>query len=170
MRQIRRNFGKENEHQIFNTLRQSCKSAYYTPKEIINFMYRYLVEVCNFKGGEILEPACGHGAFFEYIPDNIRSTSNITGIEMDILTSKLVATAYQDVNILNQKLQDVDFTDKKYDLIIGNPPYSSEVITDILMPDISGFTVHHYFIAKCIRLLKDHGLLAFVMPSFFMDI
>lgn len=67
MREIRNNFGKEREHEVFNTLRHSCKSAYYTPKEVINFMYRYLVEVCDFKGGAILEPSCGNGTFFEHI-------------------------------------------------------------------------------------------------------
>ena len=170
MREIRHNFGKEREHEVFNTLRQSCKSAYYTPKEIISFMYRYLIDVCNFKGGEILEPACGSGAFFEYMPDSIKSGSNVTGVEMDILTSKLARASYPDIKILNQKIQDVDFTGKQYDLIIGNPPFSDEVIKDEAMQDISGYTIHHYFIAKCMRLLKNDGILAFVLPSCYMDI
>ena len=37
------------------------------------------------------------------------------------------------------------------------------------MSDISGYSIHNYFIAKCVRLLNDDGILAFVMPSFFMD-
>ena len=170
MREIRGNFGKDKEHEVFNTLRQSCKSAYYTPNEVIDFMYRYLTEVCNFKGGEILEPACGHGAFFERMPENIKTNSNITGIEMDILTSKLAQSIYPEIKIINRPLQNVDFTAKKYDLIIGNPPYSDELITDEKMPDLASYTIHHYFTAKCMRLLKDDGILAFVLPAFYMDI
>jgi hypothetical protein len=168
--EIRNNFGKDREHEVFNTLRHSCKSAYYTPKEVINFMYRYLVEVCNFKGGEILEPSCGNGTFFEHMPTELKTRSKITGVEMDILTSKLVQGIYPDIKIINQQIQDIDFNDKKYDLIIGNPPYSAEVMTDEQMPDLNGYTIHHYFIAKCVRLLNDEGILAFVMPSFYMDI
>jgi 2-polyprenyl-3-methyl-5-hydroxy-6-metoxy-1,4-benzoquinol methylase len=170
MREIRQNFGKEREHEVFNTLRHSCKSAYYTPKEVISFMYRYLSEVCNFSGGEILEPACGNGVFFEHMPDNIKSNSNITGIEMDFLTAKLVKHIYPSINIINKKIQDVDFTGKKYDLIIGNPPYSDEIMVDETMPDLAGYTIHHYFTAKCMRLLKDDGILAFVLPAYYMDI
>lgn len=170
MYQIRQNFGKEREHEIFNTLRQSCKSAYYTPVEVISFMYRYLTEVCNFKGGDILEPACGNGVFFEHMPNNIKANSNITGIEMDILTSKLVQNIYPDINIINKPIQEVDFANKKYDLIIGNPPYSNETMVDSSMPDLNGLTIHHYFTAKCMRLLKDDGILVFVLPAYFMDI
>lgn len=170
MREIRYNFGKEREHEVFNTLRQSCKSAYYTPKEVIKFMYRYLSEVCHFEGGDILEPACGNGAFFEYMPSDIKANSNITGIEMDILTSKLVNGIYPDIKIINDQIQNIDFSGKKYDLIIGNPPYGSEIMTDAEMPDLNGYTIHHYFTAKCMRLLKDNGILAFVLPAYFMDI
>ena len=170
MRAIRANFGAEQEKDVLENLKQSTKSAYYTPKEVIRFIYRYLEQVCGFKGGEILEPSCGNGAFFEYIPDSIRENSNITGVEYDILTSKLVKGIYPNVEIINNGLQNINFGDKKYDLIIGNPPYSDEKMSDDYMPDLNGYTIHHYFTAKCMRLLKDDGILAFVLPSFYMDI
>ncbi len=132
-------------------------------------MYRYLEQVCNFTGGDILEPSCGNGAFFEYMPEHIKANSKITAVEYDTLTAKLVGSLYPDIEVINQPLQEVDFSNKKYDLIIGNPPYSAEKITDRYMEDISGYTIHNYFIAKAVRLLNDNGLLAFVMPSFFMD-
>ena len=170
MRAIRANFGIEREKEVLEVLRQSTKSAYYTPKEVINFIYRYLEQVCNFKGGDILEPSCGNGAFFEYMPEQIRANSKITGVEYDILTSKLVKGIYPNAEIINNGLQNIDFGTKKYDLVIGNPPYSDEKMTDDFMPDLNGDTIHHYFIAKCMRVLKEDGILAFVMPSFYMDI
>lgn len=170
MHSIRGVFGEDREREVFNTLRHSCKSAYYTPPELVKFMYRYLVEVCKFKGGSILEPSCGNGVFFEHMPDDVRNNSHITGVEMDLLTSKIVQGIYPEVEVINQPIQEVNFENKKYDLIIGNPPYGYEVITDEAMPDISNYTIHHYFIAKCIRLLEDGGILAFVVPSFCLDI
>lgn len=170
MHSIRQVFGKEREHEVFNTLRLSCKSAYYTPPEIVQFMYRYLMEVCQFKGGDVLEPACGNGVFFEHMPESIINNSNLTGVEMDLVTSKIVQAIYPDTYILNDSLQSINFNDKAYDLVIGNPPYGGEKITDLSMPDISNYTIHHYFAAKCIRLLKKNGILAFVLPSYFFDI
>lgn len=169
MHSIRANVGREAEKQTLESLRNTSSSAYYTPKEVVNFMYKYLSQVCKFTGGDILEPACGNGTFFEHMPENIKSNSQITGIEYDILTSKLVSKIYPEANIINSGLQDVNFDSKKYDLIIGNPPYGKEIIEDTAMQDISGYSIHNYFIAKCTRLLKDNGILAFVMPSFFMD-
>ncbi|MBY0379681.1 MAG: SAM-dependent methyltransferase [Burkholderiales bacterium] len=170
MNAIRGIAGKEREHEIFNILRHSCKSAYYTPKEIVTFMYRYVTEVCSFTGGDILEPACGNGVFFEHMPESIMSDSIITGVEMDFITSKIVKCIYPKINIMNNSLQNINFAGKAYDLIIGNPPYSGEKIIDLVMPDISNYTIHHYFAAKGVRLLKKNGILAFVLPSYFFDI
>ncbi len=170
MSSIRTIFDESLENQVFTTLKNSCRSAYYTPKEVVQFMYRYLFEICQFDGGTILEPSCGNGVFFEYMPEHILNNSQITGVEMDLLTSKLVKSIYPSIEIINQPLQNVNFNDKKYDLIIGNPPYSAEVIIDPLMEDISNYTIHHYFTAKCIRLLNENGILAFVLPSYFFDI
>lgn len=167
MRGIRANFGAEQA--IVENMKQSVKSAYYTPEIVIKFIYRYLQNVCNFTDGDILEPACGHGGFFEHMPADMRANSKITGVDYDIVTSKIAQAIYPDVNIINNGLQNVDFNGAKFDLIIGNPPYSDEKVQDLAMPDLDGFTIHNYFIAKCVRLLKDDGLLVFVMPSFFMD-
>ena len=170
MRAIRANFGIEKEKDILENLRISTKSAYYTPKELIIFIYRYLQQVCNFKGGDILEPSCGNGAFFEHMPSDIMANSNITGVEYDILTSRLVKGIYPHINIINDGLQNINFTGLKYDLIIGNPPYGDLKMQDIYMPDLNDYTIHHYFTAKCVRLLKDNGVLVFVLPSFYLDI
>lgn len=170
MRAIRANFGAQREKSVLESLRNSSNSAYYTPKEVINFIYRYVTQVCKFTGGDVLEPSCGNGAFFEYMPNEIRSNSNITGIEYDTLTAKLVQSIYPDVNIINDGLQNIDLSCKKYDLIVGNPPYSAEKITDNFMPDLNGYSIHHYFVAKCMRLLKNNGIMALVVPSFYMDI
>ncbi len=169
MRAIRANVGVDKEKTTLESLRNTSSSAYYTPQAVIDFMYRYLEQVCNFKGGDILEPSCGNGAFFEYMPEHIKANSKITAVEYDTLTAKLVGTLYADIEVINQPLQEVNFSNKKYDLIIGNPPYSAEKVNDTAMEDISGYTIHNYFIARAVRLLKDNGLLAFVMPSFFMD-
>ncbi|MBX9868132.1 MAG: SAM-dependent methyltransferase [Burkholderiales bacterium] len=170
MRAIRANFGAAREKEVLESLRNSSSSAYYTPKEVINFIYRYVSQVCKFTVGDILEPSCGNGAFFEYMPNEIRSNSTITGVEYDTLTAKLVQSLYPDVAIINDGLQNIDFSGKKYDLIVGNPPYSAEKITDSFMPDLDGYSIHHYFVAKCMCLLKDNGIMALVVPSFYMDI
>ena len=35
--------------------------------------------------------------------------------------------------------------------------------------DLSHLRIHHYFVAKCMRLLKKGGVLAMVLPRYFLD-
>ena len=119
MHAIRANFGTNKEKDVLESLRSTSQSAYYTLPEIITFIYGYLIEVCNFKGGDILEPSCGNGAFFEHMPVLLSSNSNVIGVEYDTLTSQLVSRIYPKIKIINNSLQKVDFAEQKFDLIIG---------------------------------------------------
>jgi len=48
-------------------------------------------------------------------------------------------------------------------------PYSSQIVEDIYYKDLSHLAIHHFFVAKCARLLKDNGIIAMVLPLFFLD-
>lgn len=56
-----------------------------------------------------------------------------------------------------------------FDLIIGNPPYGREIILDDNHADLAALRIHHYFVAKCMRLLAPGGILAMVLPRYFLD-
>src|SRR5690349_20236409 len=47
------------------SLKKTLKNAYYTPREIVTFMYDFLMAE-GFTGGNILEPSIGNGIFIEY--------------------------------------------------------------------------------------------------------
>ncbi len=66
----------------WESLRKSTSTAYYTPVPIIRYCWQ-IVEQLGFTSGDILEPTCGVGSFFEYMPEAIRKRSNITGIELE---------------------------------------------------------------------------------------
>ncbi|MBN9344388.1 MAG: hypothetical protein BGO76_08505 [Caedibacter sp. 38-128] len=149
------------------SLKQTLKSAYYTPAFLVQFIYDWL-SIYGFKGGAILEPAVGHGAFIENMPKSIREQSTITTIEKDRLTSDIVQTLYPDLNHYTMGFEEY-YTQDSFDLIVGNPPYGSQIVEDKHHADLQHHCIHHYFVAKCMRLLKEGGILAMVLPSFFLD-
>ena len=59
--------------------------------------------------------------------------------------------------------------EQKFDLVIGNPSYGSQKLSDSQHQDLKNFCIHHYFAAKGMRLLKPGGLLAMVLPAYFLD-
>lgn len=149
------------------SLKQTLKNAYYTPKPLVEFIYQWLT-CYGFKGGAILEPAVGNGIFIEQMPDVTKNKSHITAIELDKITSDITQQLYPTIELHQCAFENYQ-PNKQFDLIIGNPPYGANKVKDTHHADLSAYCIHHYFVAKSMRLLKEGGLLAMVLPAFFMD-
>ncbi|MBX9706190.1 MAG: N-6 DNA methylase [Gammaproteobacteria bacterium] len=147
-------------------LHKSTSTGYFTPDLLIDFIYK-AVQHLGFTGGKVLEPACGHGAFFERMPETMRQKSQITGIELEPLSAAMAKALYPDVKIVTGSFQ--YFHESEFDLIIGNPPYARFKAFDKKHPDLKEEMIHHYFVAKSARLLKENGLLAMIVPCYVLD-
>jgi type I restriction-modification system DNA methylase subunit len=145
---------------------KSTSTGYFTPPFLIDFIYQ-LVQKLGFKHGKILEPACGHGAFFERMPKAMRDKSTITGVELEKMSAAIAKALYPDIEIIHKGFH--HFHEGEFDLIIGNPPYASFTVFDQEHADLSDEMIHHYFVAKSVRLLKEGGLLAMVVPCYILD-
>ena len=163
---------KELKHSLsdakIESIKNSTSSAYYTPSLLVKFMWSMLSRL-GFKGGDILEPAAGIGAFLDNMPKPIYNNSRINAVEMDLLTSQILVAKYPKLNISCAGFENINYGNKKYDLIISNPPYSSQLAEDIYYKDLSHLAIHHFFVAKSARLLKRNGIIAMVVPQFFLD-
>ena len=150
------------------SIKQSTNSAYYTPELLIKFIWSMLSRL-GFKGGDILEPGVGIGSFLDHIPTDIKDNSKIDAVEMDLLTSQILAKKYEDLTISCTGFENLNYGNKKYDPVILNPPYSSQLVEDIYYKDLSHLAIYHFFVAKSARLLKEGGIIAMVLPQFFLD-
>ena len=150
------------------SIKNSTNSAYYTPELLVKFMWATLSRL-GFSGGDVLEPASGIGAFLEDMPEHIYNNSKIDTVEMDVLTSQILAAKYPKLGTSCAGFEYLNYGSKKYDLIISNPPYSSQIVEDIYYKDLSHLAIHHFFVAKSARLLKKNGIIAMVLPQFFLD-
>lgn len=152
---------------------------YYTPIPIVEAMWS-LAYKHGFKGGKILEPSCGIGRFLKYV-DPATSTVDAFEFSKDNNTSFLIAKAcYPWANITNNYFESIFYADNKrvvpvpsYDLVIGNPPYGtfSGFYSGKKMEGryFNGNTYDQYFIWAGVELLKQGGLLIFIIPSTFLD-
>lgn len=152
---------------------------YYTPYPVVEAMWS-LVYRYGFKGGRILEPSCGVGRFLKYVDPSV-CTVDAFEYSKDNNTSFLIAKAcYPFVNITNDYFESIFYQNNKrvtiepsYDLVIGNPPYGA--FTGLYSGDkregkyFKGTTYDQYFIWAGIELLKQGGLLCFIIPSTFLD-
>lgn len=146
-------------------------SAFYTPKIIVDTIYKSLERMGinnddNLK--EILEPSAGNGAFLSFASNHLKNYQ-FTTVEKNELSNNFLEFLYPKENILPAtEFQNINYN-KKFDAIIGNPPYGNERLADLNDKDLSGLSLHNYFLAKSQKLLKDDGICAFVVSSYFMD-
>lgn len=122
---------------------------------------------------DILEPSFGSGQFIDIVIKLLgKKKTNIFGTELYKDLFDCVKKKYYSNN--NIQLLNQDFltwnTDKKFDLIVGNPPYfemelnlkQKKFFKDIISGRVN---IYSLFIFKSIQLLKPNGKLIFVIPT-----
>lgn len=147
---------------------------YFTPPKTVNHCVEFLNPYMN-SVQSILEPSCGSCEFIialnrEY-PDK-----HITGIEYNEIIynaiKHLEEENVQSINIIQEDF--LKFNDeRKFDLIIGNPPYFVMSKKDISKKYYDYFegrpNIFILFIIKSLCMLTHNGILSFVLPKNFMN-
>ena len=141
-----------------------------------------MISMVNPTHGDIfLEPCGGDGMFIdallEHSPKIHIDTCDLDLSAVEIMRSKyagLPNVAVRTADTLTDKLFDEYSNHGYYDKIIGNPPYGGwqehERRSD-LKRKFKGFYVketYTLFLLRCISLLKEKGVLSFIIPDTFL--
>src|SRR5271168_2433775 len=149
------------------SLARVTQYAHFTPEFIVRFIWRALSRM-GFFGGRVLEPGCGTGLFFALMPEALEDKTTLTGVEMDPITARITKLLHP-----NARIRAEDFTKARiaetYDLVIGNPPFSSRTVRADDPAGRLSLSLHDYFIARSIERLRPGGLAAFVTSRWTMD-
>lgn len=149
--------------------RKSILNAHYTSPAVVSSMWDAIGRL-GFTSGRVLEPSVGVGNFFGFMPKAMRGGAKLFGVELDHLTSRIVAALYPRAQIAKSTgFQDYQIPSGYFDLAVGNPPFGSEPIVDEDRSPYSGFSIHNYFFAKSIDKLREGGLLVMVVSHSFLD-
>lgn len=147
----------------------SARDAYYTPKLVIDSIYQALDQL-GFNNDshqkEIFEPSLGTGKFIAHAPSD--KNYRFMGTELDPISANISQFLYPNQVIQNTALENHQFY-QEYDAFVGNPPYGNHKIYSFYDKELSNESVHNYFLGKAIKELKDDGIGAFVVSSWFMD-
>ncbi|EJB88952.1 eco57I restriction-modification methylase family protein [Helicobacter pylori Hp H-18] len=153
----------------FRRAYSSTRDAYYTPKLVIDSIYQALDRLGfnqNNHPKEIFEPSLGTGKFIAHVPSD--KNYRFMGTELDPTSASISQFLYPNQVIQNTALENHPFH-QDYDAFVGNPPYGNHKVYSSNDAELSNESAHNYFLGKAIKELKDDGIGAFVVSSWFMD-
>jgi|LWDU01.1.fsa_nt_gi adenine-specific DNA-methyltransferase len=142
---------------------------YFTPQLIVDYMIS--LSSIN-KKSTILEPSSGKGVFIDTLVKG--GYKNIIGYEVDAALSE------NSPFVINESFVSVNI-DKKFNLIIGNPPYirwknlepelKEELNNNNLWNEYANSLCDYsyIFIIKSVELLKNGGELIFITPEYWLN-
>lgn len=155
--------------------------SYYTPIKLIYEMVKFISNKVS--GKDLLEPSAGDGRFIDEL---IKLKFNIDSVELIKEKSNYISNKFNSENVtsINEDFMDYCFRcKKKYDIIIGNPPYinkkllneeqkerSRELYREFNLPYATFSNLWVSFILGAIRLIKEHGTIFFILPHEFLQV
>lgn len=150
-------------------LNKNKYGQYFTSPIIAEFMVSL---ISKSKNASILEPSCGLGVFLDSLTKS--GFINLDAYEID----KTLKTKYDCIKYKSFISASIE---KKYDVIIGNPPYIrwknlEQELKDELCNNYiwnkyfnSLCDYFYFFILKSIELLNDNGELIFICPEYWLN-
>jgi len=159
---------------------EKATGSFYTPDTLINYMVAYARD--RIVPLNILEPSAGDGRFVPLLKE---FNCPITLIELEKTKTDILHEIFDNEceiigsDFLNYAIKH----DKKYDLIIGNPPYISKKSVPSDQRNASLDLIKHFeleetlfqniwvsFILGSLKLLSDNGAIFFILPFEFLQV
>jgi len=163
---------------IKNASEDKLRGGFYTPNPIAAFILKWA-----FNGNQeldILEPSCGDGVFLEEIQKRGYQYNSVIAVEYD----ESEAEKSRNIGLADSKVIHSDFHDfcintkKRFDLIIGNPPYiryqyfdkqqqkfAAEIFDKANLKYSKLTNAWVSFVVGSSLLLKEQGKIGFVLPA-----
>jgi hypothetical protein len=103
------------------------------------------------------------GHFISAMPSELRARAEITAVELDPVTARILHHIHPDVTPHGGTgFERVDLPPNWFDLAISNVPFGDISVHDPHIPAALRAQVHDYFLAKALRLVRPGGLVVFL--------
>jgi N12 class adenine-specific DNA methylase/predicted RNA methylase len=154
----------------YESARASVNNSHYTSPVVIEAMWAAL-ERMGFTGGRVLEPAAGIGHFIGAMPLALAEKSRVCAVEIDRLSGRILRALYapSGVDVHIAPFEKTRFSAHWFDLVIGNVPFGKYKAASLENCVYANFSIHNYFIARALDLVRPGGLVCLITSSHTME-
>ena len=157
--------------------------AWYTPEPLVDLVVEHVVTADKFNAGRfagrtgtpvrVLDPACGDARFLEAVSvrlDALGVRSELYGVDIDQAAVDAARRRCPGASIVLADALDREWCEGPFDLVIGNPPFRSQLAASTARGGASRHGGGPYadaaveFLALAGELVAVDGRLAFVLP------
>lgn len=166
---------------------RKSRGVYFTPTVVVEKLCQRLFDGNDIAGKNVLDPCCGTGNFILQLPSEI-SYDKVYGNDLDSVSVKIARINYalkygiSDADVIYAHISEGDYLSydksRKYDFIIGNPPWGYE-FSDSQKENLRskyksaiGTNIESYdvFVEQALMNLRLGGLLSFVLPEAILNV
>ena len=150
--------------------------AWYTPAELIDIVIDAVLSdfvVCDSRTIRVLDPACGDGRFLIAVATRLRDLGGrveLTGCDID--STALDQISDSSIRQVHADALTYEWGDERFDIVIGNPPFLSQMAAGTTRGGASRHGGGPYmdaaaeFLALAVRLAgPDGGRIGLVLPQ-----
>jgi N12 class adenine-specific DNA methylase len=150
----------------YESARASVNNSHFTPLSVIDALWA-AVSRLGFTGGRVLEPAAGVGHFIGAMPEDLAARCQVSAVEIDRISGRLLSALYAPAGaaVHVQPFEKSAFPDSWFDLVIGNVPFGDYKVADMSNRPYAGFSIHNYFIARALDLVRPGGLVVLITSA-----
>lgn len=152
---------------LFAAARKTTINAHYTDAEIVTAMWVHLRDL-GFDGGLVLEPGSGSGNFVGLMPQDLRPSTTVTGIELDPVSANIARALYPHARVRTESFADSPYPSGGVDAVIGNVPFGQIKLYDP-RHNTGNFPIHDHFILKSVDLVRPGGTVAVLTSRYTLD-
>ncbi len=150
--------------------------AWYTPSSVVDAVVAQVVPRRSLSGRtvRVLDPACGDGRFLAAAADLVRrrgGVPHLVGVDVDAGAISVARAALPDAELIHDDALRRDWGDRRFDLIVGNPPFLNQLAAATTRGGRSRFGGGPYadtaaeFLALAVELAAPGARIGLVLPQ-----
>ena len=150
--------------------RRKQLGAWYTPPDLVSHLAQVTIGRRR-RPLTVLDPSCGDGRFLAEARRLLGDRATLTGVDIDPGAVAVARDALPGAEIVHGDALGIEWGDRRFDVVLGNPPFLSQMASATTRGGRSRFGGGAYadvaaeFLALSMSLLAPGGRLGLVLPQ-----